>query len=172
MGHFKDLKAWQHARNLAVLSKAAIARLPDSERDGLADQWRRAAYSVALNIAEGASRRGVKDFRKHLDIARASLHEIEAILDLVLALEYFRLDELAQVQATRDECAKSSPTVRSSLAAKVCQPLAACGSRLAAGSCRVRQCIVPSPHTRSTACIPTTGRSANSSARIPSAIRS
>ena len=107
MGHFKDLKAWQHARKLAVLSKAAIARLPEAERDGLADQWRRAVYSVALNIAEGASRRGVKDFRKHLDIARASLHEIEAILDLVLALEHFCPDELAQLQATRDECAKT-----------------------------------------------------------------
>src|SRR5947207_10963812 len=98
MGHFKDLKAWQHARKLAVLSKAAIARLPEAERDGLADQWRRAVYSVALNIAEGAGRRGVKDFRKHLDIARASLHEIEAIVDLVLALEYFCPDELAQLQ--------------------------------------------------------------------------
>ena len=107
MGHFKDLKAWQHARKLAVLSKAAIARLPEAERDGLADQWRRAVYSVALNIAEGASRRGVKDFRKHLDIARASLHEIEAILDLVLALEYFCPDELAQLQVSRDECAKT-----------------------------------------------------------------
>jgi four helix bundle protein len=107
MGHFKDLNAWQHARKLAVLSKDPIARLPDSERDALADQWRRAAYSVALNIAEGASRRGVKDFRKHLDIARASLHEVEAILDLVLALDYFRPVELAMLQATRDECAKT-----------------------------------------------------------------
>ena len=107
MGHFKDLKAWQHARKLAVLSKAAIARLPEAERDGLADQWRRAVYSVALNIAEGASRRCVKDFRKHLDIARASLHEIEAIVDLVLALEYFRPDDLVEVQATREECAKT-----------------------------------------------------------------
>ena len=52
MGHFKDLKAWQHARSLAVLSSAAIARLPDSERDGLADQWKRASYSVVLNIAD------------------------------------------------------------------------------------------------------------------------
>ncbi len=107
MGHFKDLKAWQHARSLAILSKAAIARLPESERDGLADQWKRASYSVVLNIAEGASRRGTKEFRRFLDIARASLHEIEAILDLVLALGYFRLEDLTQVQATRDECAKT-----------------------------------------------------------------
>ena len=107
MGHFKDLKAWQYARSLAVLSKVAIARLPDSEKDGLADQWRRASYSVVLNIAEGASRRGAKEFRRFLDIARASLHEIEAIMDLALALEYFRPEELAKLQATREECAKT-----------------------------------------------------------------
>ena len=107
MGHFKDLKAWQHARRLAVLSKEAIARLPESERDGLAEQWRRASYSVVLNIAEGASRRGSKEFRKFLDVARASLHEIEAILDLTLALDYFRPEELAKLEATREECAKT-----------------------------------------------------------------
>ena len=107
MGHFKDLKAWQHARSLAVLSKAAIAWLPEGERDSMADQWRRASYSVVLNIAEGASRRGSKEFRRFLDIARASLHEIEAIVDLALALDYFRPEELAKLQATREECAKT-----------------------------------------------------------------
>ena len=107
MGHFKDLKAWQHARSLAILSKAAIALLPESEKNGSADQWKRASYSVVLNIAEGASRRGTKEFRRFLDIARASLHEIEAILDLVIALGYFRPEDLTQVQATRDECAKT-----------------------------------------------------------------
>jgi four helix bundle protein len=107
MGHFKQLKAWQHARTLAVLSKAAISRLPASEHGGLADQWRRASYSVVLNIAEGASRRGTRDFRKHLAIARASLDEIEAIIDLAVALDYFRAEELAKIEAIRDECAKT-----------------------------------------------------------------
>ena len=107
MGHFKQLKAWQHARTLAVLSQAAIARLPASERDALADQWRRASYSVALNIAEGASRRGTREFRKHLDIARSSLDELEAIIDLAVSLGHFRPEELAKLDATRDECAKT-----------------------------------------------------------------
>ncbi len=107
MGHFKQLKAWQHARTLALLSKPAIEHLPVSERDGLGSQWQRATYAVALNIAEGASRRGSKDFRRHLDIARASLDEIEAILDLVVSLGYFRAEELAKVEAIRDECAKT-----------------------------------------------------------------
>jgi four helix bundle protein len=107
MGHFKNLKAWQHARTLAVLSHGAIKKLPSFERDALGDQWRRATHSVVLNVAEGASRRGPKDFRRYLDIARASLDEIEAILDLVVALEYFRREELARVEAVRDECAKT-----------------------------------------------------------------
>jgi len=107
MGDFKDLKAWQHARRLVILSKTAIDRLPESERYALVDQWRRAAYSVALNIAEGASRRGIKDFRKHLDIARSSLHEVEAILDLVAALDYLRSEDLAQIHAARQECART-----------------------------------------------------------------
>ncbi len=107
MGHFKQLKAWQHARSVAVLSASAIAHLPASEGAALADQWRRAAYSVALNIAEGASRRGSREFRKHLDIAPASLDEIEAIIDLAVSLGYFRPEELAKLDATRDECAKT-----------------------------------------------------------------
>src|ERR1051325_11823464 len=105
MGHFKDLKAWQHARALAVLSKSAIARLPEGERDGLADQWRRAAYSVALNIAEGSSRRGPREFRPYLDVARSSLHEIEAILELAELLDYLPEDELSALNAARDKCA-------------------------------------------------------------------
>src|SRR5437870_12065553 len=96
MGDYKNLRAWQLARDLAVLSKSVITRLPREERYALADQWRRAVYSVALNIAEGASRRGIKDFRKFLDIARSSLHEVEAILDLVAALDYLRSEDLAQ----------------------------------------------------------------------------
>ena len=107
VGHFKKLKAWEHARALAVISKPLINRLPATERSGLADQWRRAASSVVLNIAEGASRRGNKEFRKHLGIARASLDEVEAIIDLAIGLEYLRKEDVAKVSAVRDECART-----------------------------------------------------------------
>ncbi len=106
MGDFRNLRAWREAVELAVLSRDAIKGLPDSERFALAEQWRRAVYGVALNIAEGASRRGPKEFRRYLDIARSSLHEIESILALVEALGYLRGSELAQVKVTRDNCAK------------------------------------------------------------------
>jgi four helix bundle protein len=107
MGHYKNLKAWQHARALAVISKPLIERLPSTERSNLADQWRRATSSVVLNIAEGASRRGPKEFRKYLDTARASLDEIEAIIDLAVGLDYLRREDVGKVTAVRDECART-----------------------------------------------------------------
>ncbi|PYP20051.1 MAG: hypothetical protein DMD53_12270 [Gemmatimonadetes bacterium] len=103
----KNLKAWQHARRLAVLSRAAINRLPPGDHDELAAQWRRASYSVVLNIAEGASRRGRREFRRYLDMARASLDEIEAIIDLALALEFVQASDIVELQAARDECART-----------------------------------------------------------------
>ena len=107
MGHFMKLMAWQHARTLALVSKPLIARLPDDERSGLGSQWKRAASSVVLNIAEGASRPGKKEFRRHLGIARASLDEIEAIIDLAVGLDYLRREEVAKAAAVRDECART-----------------------------------------------------------------
>ena len=107
MGYFKKLKAYEHARKLVVVSNPFIDRLPQSERSALADQWRRACQSVALNIAEGASRPGKKEFRRFLGIARASLDELEAILDLVTDLKYFTSEEVAEPAAVRAECART-----------------------------------------------------------------
>lgn len=103
---FKDLKAYQHARRLAMLSRPLINRLPDSERD-LADQWRRACNSIALNLAEGVSRRGSKEFRRFADMARGSLVEVEAVIDLVQHLGLSQSPELKEVEAARDECART-----------------------------------------------------------------
>lgn len=110
MGHYKTLKAWHHARALAVISKPLIDRLPASERSNLADQWRRAMSSVVLNIAEGASRRGPKEFRKYLDTARASLAEIEAIIDLAVGLDYIRREDVTKVSLQLGVLASSLPT--------------------------------------------------------------
>jgi len=103
---FRDLKAYQHARRLSMLSRPLINRLPNSERD-LADQWRRACNSIALNLAEGVSRRGSKEFRRFTDMARGSLVEVEAVIDLVQHLGLFQTNELDEVVAARDECART-----------------------------------------------------------------
>ena len=106
MGDFRNLKAWQQAKELASLSAAAIKKLPGYERYALGDQWRRAAYSVVLNLAEGNSRRGPREFRRYLDIARSSLDEIEEILELVDAFGYLEKEELRFIRNKRSNCAR------------------------------------------------------------------
>lgn len=106
MGDFKNLRAWQEAKSLAVLSSAAIEKLPRHERYVLGDQWRRATYSVVLNLAEGNSRRGPKEFRRFLDMARSSLHELESILELAEALNYLPQELLQRLRIKRGHCAR------------------------------------------------------------------
>ena len=68
---------WQkaHRRVLDVYSKSA--GFPSDERFGLVAQLRRAAVSVASNIAEGAGRETEKDFARFLVMAAGSASEAE-----------------------------------------------------------------------------------------------
>ena len=61
---------------------------------------------MALNIAEGASRRGPRQFRRYLDYALGSLHELEAIFELVDALSYLPEEELHALRLKRANCAR------------------------------------------------------------------
>ena len=107
MGDFRQLKAWQHARRLARECVIASRSLPPEERFGLADQLRRAANGAALNIAEGAARHSTREFLRYLDMARASLHEVEGILTLARDADY--LDEVAhlRIEGIRAEAART-----------------------------------------------------------------
>jgi four helix bundle protein len=106
VGDFRNLLAWQEAMRMVSVSHRAIQALPSCERFALADQWRRALYSVPLNIAEGASRRGVREFRRYLDVARGSLHELEVILEIAAVQRYLSDDQLGPIRACRDSCAR------------------------------------------------------------------
>ena len=106
MGDFKKLRVWREAREFVLLSNKAIKRLPDHEKYVLADQWRRAAYSVPLNIAEGTGRKGPREFCRYLGFALGSLHELEAILELIEGLEYITPPEIAELKSRRADCAR------------------------------------------------------------------
>src|SRR2546429_9754765 len=106
VGDFRQLRAWQEAIRFVVLSRPAIRRLPPDERFSLAAQWRRAAYSVALNLAEGAARSNRGNFRRHVDTARGSLDELEPILEAVKPLDYLSESELRVLHASRSNCSR------------------------------------------------------------------
>ena len=61
---------------------------PPCELYGLSSQMRRAAVSMASNIAEGAGRGSDAEFSHFLDIARGSSFELETQLIIASQLEY------------------------------------------------------------------------------------
>jgi len=107
MGHYKTLKAWQHAQRLAIEGVRASRRFPDYEQAALADQLRRACYSVPLNIAEGNTRYGSRECRRFLDTARGSLAEVETILEMARELEYLPPVEYGRLEALTSETGRT-----------------------------------------------------------------
>lgn len=66
---------------------------PRSEIYGLSSQFRRAAVSIAANIAEGFRKRGRVDKTRFLNIAQGSLEESRYYLKLSNDLEYGDVSE-------------------------------------------------------------------------------
>jgi len=106
MGDFRKLVAWQEAKRLTLLSRDAILSLPPLETFALGAQWRRAAYSVPLNIAEGASQSSSRQFRRYLEVAKGSLDELQAVLELVEGLGYVSGKKLSELRDARTHCAR------------------------------------------------------------------
>jgi len=77
---FKDLKVWQQAVDLAAHTYSVTKRWPKEEMYGLTAQARRAATSVAANIAEGYGRENRGSYQQFLRIAQGSLKELETHL--------------------------------------------------------------------------------------------
>jgi four helix bundle protein len=88
LASYKRLLAWQECHKLVLDVYRATETFPKHELYGLTSQARRAAFSAAANIVEGAARRGPNEFRRFLDIALASLAEVEYALEVARALGY------------------------------------------------------------------------------------
>src|SRR2546429_7934543 len=76
MAPYEKLHAWRECHELALAVYRAAKRFPTEEQYGLTSQTRRAAFSAAVNIVEGSSRKSRKEFRRFLDISLSSLSEV------------------------------------------------------------------------------------------------
>jgi four helix bundle protein len=77
---YRDLVVWQQAMDLAAKAYAVTRSWPKDELYGLTSQVRRAASSVAANIAEGYGRENRGSYQQFLRIAQGSLKELETHL--------------------------------------------------------------------------------------------
>jgi four helix bundle protein len=85
---YRELFVWQKAKALAVEVYKQTEQFPRSEIYGLTSQIRRAAVSVASNIAEGQGRLTTGEFKQFLGHARGSLLELDTQLAIAYDLGY------------------------------------------------------------------------------------
>ncbi len=85
---FEDLVVWQKAHEFVLAAYRMTQSFPRSEVYGLVSQFRRAAVSIAANIAEGFRKRGVADKLRFYNIAEGSMEECRYYLILARDLGY------------------------------------------------------------------------------------
>jgi four helix bundle protein len=108
---FRDLIVWQKAIRLAAEVYAVTRALPTEERFGLSQQLRRAATSVAANIAEGHARQVRRDYVQFLAIARGSLAEVESHLEVARQSQLVTGDCIAEALRLSQEIGRMLTTL-------------------------------------------------------------
>ena len=77
---YKDLIVWQKSIKLVKEIYILTGNFPQNETYGLSSQMKRAAISIPSNIAEGYSRKNLKEYLQFLRVAYGSGAELETQL--------------------------------------------------------------------------------------------
>jgi len=88
---------------LAARVYSVTADFPGAEIYGLTSQMRRAAVSIASNIAEGSVRGTRKDFKQFVAIARGSNCELQTQLLLAKELKFGVAGSIAEAEELTNE---------------------------------------------------------------------
>ncbi len=94
---FRDLQVWQKAHQFVRRVYEFTAGFPRHETFGLSPQMRRAAVSVAANIAEGFARRSKAEKARFLNIAEGLAEESRYYLILSQDLGYGQSQDLTDL---------------------------------------------------------------------------
>ena len=86
MFDFEKLDVYQHLKSTTIDMLKFIAGNTISD-PYLKDQLRRASLSALLNLAEGTGRRSPAEKKKYYTIARSSIFEVVAILDVLIGID-------------------------------------------------------------------------------------
>jgi four helix bundle protein len=84
----RNLVVTEYAHRLAVATYRHTESFPSAERFGVAAQMRRAAVSIASNIAEGCGRRSNRELLQFLYIASGSASELACQLRIATDLGF------------------------------------------------------------------------------------
>lgn len=87
---FEDLIVWQKAKQLAI---TIFKKFELNRNFSFRDQIQRATVSISNNIAEGFERKGNKESKHFLFIAKGSCGEVRSMLHLSLELNYLTKED-------------------------------------------------------------------------------
>ncbi len=114
--NFTDLRVWQNAHGLVLEVYKMTKRFPDDEKYGLVVQMRRAAVSIAANLAEGFVKHSIKDKLHFYNSAQGSLEEVRYHLILSRDLQYISTinDTMCRVELTSKMILRFIESIRKS----------------------------------------------------------
>jgi four helix bundle protein len=93
LGTHKDLEVWKLSMELVEEIYDLTRSFPKEEQYGLTSQIRRASISIPSNIAEGAARKGNKEYLQFLYVSLGSLSELETQILISKRLKYIESEE-------------------------------------------------------------------------------
>jgi len=80
---FLNWEVYQSSREIVILILKLVKKLPKEYRFELGSQIIRAAFSIALNIAEGSAKSSDRELNRYLEISLGSISELVAALDVL-----------------------------------------------------------------------------------------
>jgi four helix bundle protein len=89
---FEDLQVWKSAHKLVIETYGITRNFPNEEKFALVSQMRRAAISIAVNIAEGFKKKTLRDKSNFYNISHGSLEELRYYFTLSVDLGYCRAE--------------------------------------------------------------------------------
>lgn len=93
LSHTK-LNVYQSSKELILECYRLTTQFPNEEKFAMTQQIRRAALSVHLNIAEGCSRKSKAERTRYFEVARGSVIEIDAAVEIAHKLNYAASEKL------------------------------------------------------------------------------
>jgi four helix bundle protein len=103
MNRFKNLHVYEKSLDYSYNVRICVRKFPKDELFGLISQWRRAADSIVLNIAEGAGNSSKLEYARFLDFAIRSAFECLACLDIALKSEYVNKPDYEKFSSQTNE---------------------------------------------------------------------
>jgi four helix bundle protein len=97
------LVVWQRGIELTVAVYKLTSVFPDTEKFGLTNQMRRAAVSIASNVAEGYGRATRGEYLQFLGHARGSCSEVETQIVIAKELGFGSKDQLRKAEELCNE---------------------------------------------------------------------